>query len=146
MAGNKNSKLIVAGVGAGLAVGGLAAYWAWSSHSSGEPHDPQCHHQGDHRQHEGSVLNPSPVVSPDSGILRGWTAEQLQLLKVMEAQFEAKKKEQGGHLDASFFALRQEIVALRTCEKIDGIKEAYPRGDGQGLQGDEVQRVQQEEQ
>lgn len=118
MAGNKNSKLLVAaGVGAGLAVGGLAALWAYSGTD-----EKQCHHDGGHRLHEGSTLNPSPVFSPDSGVLRGWSPEQLKLLKEMEVEFEGKKAIQGGHLGPSFYALRQEIVALRTLEKIDALK------------------------
>lgn len=123
MAGNKNSKLLVAaGVGAGLLAGGLATYWAYSSTSPSHDH-LECHHQGGHRQHEGDRLNPSPVASPTSGIVKDWTPEQLLMLSAMSAQFDKQKQVQGGHLDATFFALLREVVYLRITEKLDATKQ-----------------------
>lgn len=118
MGGNRNSKLIAAGVGASIALGGLAAYY----YSSQSPEQPHCHHEQGRRQHEGSQLNPSPVASPATGLLRGWSGEQLELLQVMQAQFESVNRAEGAHLDAGFFALKQEILALRTSEKLLALK------------------------
>ena len=116
---NINSKLLIAvGVGSGIALAGAGLLWR-----SRKDKQPRCHHGHDHRQHEGEMLNPSPVISPATGVLRGWSPQQLEILRKMEAQFEEKNSKDGAHLDASFFSMKQDIVALRILNKVEQIKQ-----------------------
>ena len=118
MAGNKNSKLVVAaGVGAGLALGGLAAYWAFSGEDSKAS-------QGAAQDNTARASHHSHIRNPAAGIRPEWTTEQLVILEMMEILYNEAKKEQGGHLSAEFYSMQQDLVALRTQEKVDALKES----------------------
>lgn len=111
MGGNKSSKIIVGGIVGAVTLGGVIYYFTKESNDSRKAN----HREGFRHQNQG---NRTP--SPDGKKCRPWSEEEKEILEDLKRQLDTKKAgQEGEHLEPGFYGQLQDLMYLRTREKVD---------------------------
>ena len=116
MGNNSNSKLIAGSIAGSLTVGGLAYYLLSSNMGEKKPRNSA----------EGikiGEVHVSPVISPITHKIREFDPKQLSIIAKMEKHFKNQNNKIGRHLEVQFFEDIQDILFLRTSEKVQKVKD-----------------------